>query len=519
MSIQVSKLPHANQKHVDRKIIKLAIMAVGGQGGGVLTNWIEKCASSNGYAVQATSVAGVAQRTGATIYYIEMLQTGIEKPVFALMPSAGDVDILIASEMAEAGRAIVRGFVTPERTTLIASTHRILAVAEKSVPGDGIMPTEEVETSAKAAAKRLINFDMEKIAVETGSVISASLYGALAGSKTLPFSRESFEAAIRSSDYGVEASLFAFSVAFEHVEKQEIKPTKEASQRVTPTYKAIGNAKLVADWQVLEAEVEKLPGVVQPTALLGLRKVVDFQDTKYGHTYLNRLVHITEYDDSTTEYRLSREAAKQIANAMAYDDVIRVADLKTRGERMIRIKQELGTNWNNGLKITEFLHPRAEEIVGMLPTKIGSFIEKRSGWMKLITRIFSKRLLVRTDTLKGFLLLYFLGGLRNFRRRSFRYSFEQTHINKWLSSALAYIPNDYELAVGVIRARRLIKGYADTHARGSSKYDRVLAGINLLSGRRDAFHWLQRLEESAMKDEHANNLNETLKKIRSVELL
>ena len=53
-------------------IIKLAVMAVGGQGGGVLTNWIETLARSEGYHCQATSVAGVAQRTGATIYYIEM---------------------------------------------------------------------------------------------------------------------------------------------------------------------------------------------------------------------------------------------------------------------------------------------------------------------------------------------------------------------------------------------------------------------------------------------------------------
>jgi indolepyruvate ferredoxin oxidoreductase beta subunit len=96
-------------------IIKLAIMAVGGQGGGVLTNWIEDCARRNGYFVQATSVAGVAQRTGATIYYIEMAPAGDREPIFSLMPAAGDVDILLAAEMMEAGRAILRGFVTPDR--------------------------------------------------------------------------------------------------------------------------------------------------------------------------------------------------------------------------------------------------------------------------------------------------------------------------------------------------------------------------------------------------------------------
>ena len=78
----------------------------------------------NGYAVQATSVAGVAQRTGATIYYVEMLPETDRQPVFALAPAQGDVDILIAAELIEAGRAIMRGFVTPDKTALIASSHR-----------------------------------------------------------------------------------------------------------------------------------------------------------------------------------------------------------------------------------------------------------------------------------------------------------------------------------------------------------------------------------------------------------
>ena len=45
---------------------------MGGQGGGVLADWIVWLAESEGWAAQSTSVPGVAQRTGATIYYIEM---------------------------------------------------------------------------------------------------------------------------------------------------------------------------------------------------------------------------------------------------------------------------------------------------------------------------------------------------------------------------------------------------------------------------------------------------------------
>ena len=123
------------------KVITLAALAVGGQGGGVLTNWIVDVAEANGYNAQSTSVAGVAQRTGATIYYVEMCRDTGRQPVFALSPAVGDVDILIASELMEGGRAILRGFVTPGRTTLIASTHRIPAISEKIAPVTGA-PTD-----------------------------------------------------------------------------------------------------------------------------------------------------------------------------------------------------------------------------------------------------------------------------------------------------------------------------------------------------------------------------------------
>ena len=44
-------------------------------------------------------------------------------------------------------------------------------------------------------------------------MISAALFGALAGSGALPFPREAYEAAIRDAGLGVEASLRAFGRA------------------------------------------------------------------------------------------------------------------------------------------------------------------------------------------------------------------------------------------------------------------------------------------------------------------
>ena len=494
-------------------ILKLAVMAVGGQGGGVLTDWIEAVARDGGYAVQATSVAGVAQRTGATIYYIEMAPSGDRAPVFALLPAAGDVDILVAAELMEAGRAILRGFVTPDRTTLIASTHRALAVSEKTVPGDGIASADEVLAAAEIAAQRTILFDMEKIAVESGTVISASLFGARAGSGALPFPRTAFEAAIKGSGRGVEASLRAFARAFDAAQKGAAAPGKAAAKPAPTTPR--GAPKLIGQWAALTAAAEALPAPVQPMALVGLRKVVDFQDIAYGREYLDRLATVQRADSVAHDWVLTRESAKYIANAMAYDDVIRVADLKTRAPRLGRIRAEMGATGATLLQVTEFLHPRAEEIVSLLPPSLGTTIEASPARMAWIDRRFGTGRRLRSDSLGAFAQLYLLGGLRGWRRHTLRHQREQQHLNGWLAAALAQTPERYDLAVEVIRTRRLIKGYSDTHTRGLTKYDRVMAGIALVAARPDAADWARRLREAALKDEAGAALDGALLTIRS----
>jgi indolepyruvate ferredoxin oxidoreductase, beta subunit len=493
-------------------IIKLAVMAVGGQGGGVLTNWIEAMARTEGYAVQATSVAGVAQRTGATIYYIEMAPMTAEMPVFSLAPAAGDVDILIAAELMEAGRAIMRSFVTPDRTTLIASSHRALAVSEKSTPGDGIADAGEVRAAAEIAAQNLVMRDMERIAVEAGSVISASLFGALAGSDALPFPRAAFEAAITASGKSVKASLRAFGRGFDAAKSDAVGQTQPATK---PTPHILGRKRQLETWHSLVTDAETLPQEAQPTALAGLRKVVDFQNLAYGRTYLDRVTAIAKKDRAEKDYILTLEAAKHIANAMAYSDLIKVADLKTRAVRVTRVQSEMAVPDETILQITEFMHPGAAEITGLMPAKMGARTEANPKRMARLQRIFGKARRLRSDTVLGFLQLYLLAGLRWWRPHTRRHAVEVAHLGQWLKTAMAYLPENYDLAVEVIRMRRLIKGYSDTHARGLSKYDRVLAGVAEVATRKDAADWARRLRDAALKDEKGTALDGALETIRS----
>lgn len=503
-------------------IIKLAILAVGGQGGGVLTGWIEALARANGYAAQATSVAGVAQRTGATVYYVEMAphRAGEPTPVFSLMPAAGDVDIMITAEMMEAGRSILRGFVTPDRTTLITSTHRALAVSEKMVPGDGIASSQEVIAAAEIAARRFIAADFDSLAIANGSVISASLFGALAGSGALPFPREAFEAAIKAGGKGVEGSLRAFGAAFDVASAPATATPVSANAPSAPAdgkpaAQVTGPARLVAEWNGLLARLATLPETVVELARPGLQKVVDFQDLAYGAEYLDRLAKVQAKDTAAADWLLTREAAKYIANAMCYDDIIRVADLKTRARRFDRIRKEMRVKDGNLLQLTEFFHPRAQEIVGMFPARLGARMENDPKWMARLTRWFDKGRRIRTDSLGAFLTLHMLGGLKFWRRRTLRHAQEQVHLEVWLADAMAHVAGNYDLAVELIRCRRLVKGYSDTHTRGLSKFDRVVAATQRIASRQDAADWCRRLREAALRDEEGKALDGAIKTIES----
>lgn len=516
------KLPLRAEGQATDRPLSIAIVAMGGQGGGVLTNWIVELAESHGWIAQSTSVPGVAQRTGATIYYVEMMkpsQNG-QKPILAQMPTPGDVDIVIAAEYMEAGRSILRGIVTPDRTTLIASNHRSLSTIEKMAPGEGIADSGAVSEAIGIVAKRQITFDMNQVAVENGSVISSALFGSLAASGALPFPRAGYHAVIKRGGKGVEASNRAFDAAFARVEagdtNKKANKSDPAGDNVISVPHTLNDKR--AD-QLLQRLRSELPVQTWSMAFLGLRKVVDFQDATYGHEYLELLRVIAEKDRSAggegRGFAFTETAAKYLANAMTYDDIIRVADLKSRANRRARIAQELNLGEGQILGTTEFMHPRLEEISSTLPVSLANWLRGRRNLYAWLDRRIDKGRRVRSYSLSGFLLLYFLSGLKSMRRRSLRHKDETEHRTRWLTEATDALGLNYDLAVAILKVRRLIKGYSDTHARGHSKFEKVMQTIRSIAHRDDAATWADRLLHSALKDGDGDDLHGTIRTIQS----
>ncbi len=487
--------------------IKIAILAMGGEGGGVLADWIVDLGEANGYLAQTTSVPGVAQRTGATIYYVELYpeaqaEADGGQPVLALMPLPGDVDVVLASELMEAGRAVQRGLVTTERTTLIASTHRVYSIAEKSAMGDGRVDSDELLAHAAKAARRFIRFDMARAAEQSGSVISAVLFGSLAGAGVLPFSRAQFEATIERGGVGVKPSLKAFGAAFARAQNEQ------SPEEAAPPPAAAPQPKHPAVRALVERVQRDFAPAAQPLLLEGVRRLIDYQDTDYASLYLDRAAAIAQLP-AQDDGRLLRETARHLALWMSYEDTARVAALKTRASRFERVRGEAGVQDGQLLAIHEYMHPRLQEICETLPGGLGRWL-MNAGWARrIVDGMTRKGRVIRTSSLRGYLMLRLVASAKAWRRSTTRYAEENRRIEEWLQRIAAAAPAHPALALELAQCQRLVKGYSDTHERGLRNYDTVMAAYQRAGGRL-APATLRELRDAALADEHGKRLQEAL---------
>lgn len=492
-----------------RKRITIAIHALGGQGGGVLADWLLDVGTRYGWYTQGTSVPGVAQRTGATVYYIELFpgDTG-SAPVLALMPVPGDVDVVIASELMEAGRAILRGFVSKDRTTLIGSLHRVYAISEKIAMGNGAASSERIIEAARERARRFVAFDMEAAASRSGSMISSVMLGALAGSSALPFQREAFEDVIRASGIAVEANLRGFAEGF------------AAAQRglTLPVHTTHGQPVAVtAAGRSLAARIEReLPVGARVLALHGAKRLMDYQDAAYVGLYLDRLGTIAALDDGFQNHALTAELARYLALWMTYEDTIRVADLKVRSSRMERVRGEVKAAPDQIVGVTEFMHPRLREVCESLPARLGHFILNHRGLCGILAPFFQKGRHVQTTSVRWFLALNTLAGMRRWRRGTLRFRDEQARIEAWLALVAQAAREDQAAARELVDCQRLVKGYGDTFDRGLRNFQSVTAVWQTLRGQSSAAEAIRGLREAALADEKGDALATRLNELKRV---
>ncbi len=466
------------------EVLSVLISAVGGQGGAVLTEWLTQAAVRDGYPVQSTSIPGVAQRTGSTIYYFELYpvpeaQLGGRRPHFSLYPSPCHVDVVLAAEFLELGRTIEQGFVSPDRTVSIASTHRLFSIHEKTPVGDGVFPREELDRLAQRFSKRFIGFDALALArqVGMGQEVNAILLGALAAAEILPIRPETFEAAIEAHGVAVANNVKAFRAGFDHVRSKKFEEAPvplEESWEAFKRSRAAGLGRRGASFLDVIASVERdCPEALHRTLGEAVARLVDYQDARYARLFLGWVAEVKALD-CPSGWRLTDRYARQLALWMAYEDGIRVADYKTRPERFQRIARENAVKDNQLVVVTDYLKPDIDEITGILPrVLIGPFArwaERR--WHGENKPAFAQH--VKTTTALGYLRLWLLTRMRPLRPASWRYAKEHAAIAKYRLAVLRSAALDPELGEAVAHLARIVKGYGQVRRRCLAALERVL---------------------------------------------
>ena len=476
--------------------LTILVAALGGEGGGVLADWLVDAATALGFPVQSTSIPGVAQRTGATTYYVEIYPVHAERlagkrPVLALTPAPGFIDVMAATEFVEAGRAMQNGFTSPDRTILIASTHRVYSIAEKSAAGDGRFDDDKLYQATRELTRRAVLFDMAELASKSGTIINAVLFGAMAGTGALPLTREACEAAIKKHGKGAEASLRGFAAGYAKASGEVTTPTLAAGAAALPP-----EGEQFAPWggpaalmrNEVRAEQKRWRGNPDPQAnsltervrntfpaecqriiAEGVSRLIDYQDTAYAMDYLDRLEPVLRADRAggggPGGYRLTNETGRYLALWMSYEDVIRVADLKTRRTRLTRVRAEVGAKPGEPIVLVEFLKPGLDEFCSVLPRGLARRVLT---WAK--GRTFNVGLHVKTTTVTGYLLMRSLAWLKPLRRGTYRYHEEHRLIERWLWAISSAAAKDLDLALEIAECQRLVKGYGDTHKRGTGNF-------------------------------------------------
>jgi len=450
--------------------INMLIAALGGEGGGVLTQWLIDVADEQGWHCQSTSLAGVAQRTGATIYYLEFMQRipGEPEPVMSLFPAQGDIDIAVTSEIAEAGRMLSRGFITPDKTTLITSDHRVYGITEKSATTDGTADTEIIVSLAQRYAQTFIHFDIDALVKRQGTVISAGLFGAIAGANVLPFPKSSFISVLEQGKASA-VNIAAFEESFLATQSGGVNVYEppEAAAFVLPAATSHLGRRLLPS-------IEELPQPVHEVCYHAVRKLVDYQDVEYAEAFLAKVARVARRDQEDPEYHLTSELARWLALWMAFEDIPRVAQLKLRPSRYADIRAEVKAESSQQLKVTEFFHPRVEEVAALLPKRMGEILLANQTTRRAINGLLGPRKL-RTDTVFIQLMLRILASLRYIRRGSLGFVHEHTMIERWYEAVLS--------AASVSQARaiadcgRLVKGYGATRHRSCQRLMAIVKAV------------------------------------------
>jgi len=512
--------------------ISLLICALGGEGGGVLSSWLMDTARRAGFPAQSSSIPGVAQRTGATTYYVEVLTTPSsalngQRPVFSLNPVPGALDALLSSELLETARQVGLGLVSPDRTRVFSSSGRSLTTQERISLGDGRADSAVLLKLVQQYALQAHVWDFADMARAHGTLVSAVMLGVVAGSGLFPFARAHFEASIQAagaSPAQTQASLHGFAAGFERAANAQALQAmwQDLDEALSPLAHAEPPAHAEsepASVPAMTAAVQALPPPVRAFAALGYARLLDYQGRSYAELYLERLQTVLHAENAADPQQLqahaaTRHTARWLALWMAFDDIVRVADLKSRASRWQRVRLEVKAQADELLRVYEYFKPGVPELAALLPAWAASPLQRwHQQRLAQGKEPWALALKIGSHSVLGLLALRGLAGLKWLRPHGSRFQQEQQDIQMWLHAVTQGLQDDWHLGAELAQCGQLIKGYGSTNERAKRNLQHILTQLAAPSINPSASWRAQAVAQAraaALQDEEGVALNKRM---------
>ena len=193
----------------------------------------------------------------------------------------------------------------------------------------------------------------------------------------------------------------------------------------------------------------------------GIHVLMDYQGASYARLYVERLSRFVGRQD--IDAVAFGNIARLMASRMAYEDAIRIAQLKLADYR------------DSGIPTTEVNKFRFDELVDALPAVAAEpvlMVLDKIGWTRRRVSIpFS------TTSTWGIRRLKVEAWLRRWRMFSVRYAQERAWVERWLHMINRALAKQPQATEALIETATMVQGFGDPYRQGLADWHAIIDGL------------------------------------------
>jgi indolepyruvate ferredoxin oxidoreductase beta subunit len=449
-----------------KQSLRVLIGTVGGQGGGVLSDWLIHGLLNANWNAVSIGLLGLSQRAGTVTYYCEASSDKEEKIVNSMFAMPGDVNLFIGQELLELGRLLSAGYASND-CVIVGNLGRTYTTLEKMPAENGVYDSSIITNAAEKLSPQN-NYLIDAPAYVTAHHLqhltsNAFLLGIVVASPVIDLPTEPFVKAIRDSEVNVKGNIQAFELGYQMFKDGKIHTginqyQKEDQLLPNTTFASTSEADDL--FEKIKSNCSKeITGSIE----FACQRLEDYQDKAYVESYLEMIDNLRS--KSSVRAETVGAFSKNAALWLSYEDIPRVGQLKTRPDRFAKVFKEHGIQSQHSVKITDYFVPDIEQLVGMLPRPLARLVKK-------IGLIFSDDfdnksfpLRIQSTSVFGYWSLRLLSMGRYWRRSSLRHQYEMSKFNFWFDSLRKIQDESPAVAQIVAELGRVVKGYGHVRVK------------------------------------------------------